>query len=98
MLNYGLNLTLKLILFSLIHLLGLRVWCLSLGFVQLTDHDVVTCNHNNLSSSSVKVTSYLHTKFKGEIAISCLSHLSHQGLPEGHSDLLNITFLNSTQI
>ena len=54
MLNYGLNLTLKLILFSLIHLLGLRVWCLSLGFVQLTDHDVVTCNHNNLSS--VKVT------------------------------------------
>ena len=34
-------------LFSLVHLLGLRVRCLSLGFVQLTDHDVVTYNHVN---------------------------------------------------
>ena len=86
-------------LFSLVHLLGLRVRCLSLGFVQLTDHDVVTYNHVNFESKfslghkwvAYQIQDKQHTKFKGEIAISCLPHLSHQGLPEGHSDLLKIS-------
>ena len=91
-------------LFSLVHLLGLRVWCLSLGFVQLTDHDVVTYNHVNEFKFSLghkwvacQIQNKQHTKFKGEIAISCLPHLSHQGLPEGHSDLLKISIFQLTQ-